>query len=90
MPAIDTDWPTVSACPAAVIVTTPVPLALAYGAGFVLAATVRLWNSTQHYRRAFMLLADPGRATIVNAGDLLITDGPAPREGWWEPSPACA
>jgi DNA-binding GntR family transcriptional regulator len=40
----------------------------------LLAATVRLWNSTQHYRRAFMLLADPGRATIVNAEHRLILD----------------
>lgn len=40
----------------------------------LLAATVRLWNSTQHYRRAFMLLASPDRAAIVNAEHRLILD----------------
>ncbi|MDX2707583.1 GntR family transcriptional regulator [Streptomyces sp. PA03-6a] len=38
------------------------------------AITERLWNSTQHYRRAFMVLADPDRATIVNAEHRLILD----------------
>ncbi len=27
----------------------------------------RLWNATQHYRRAFMLISGPGRRWIVNA-----------------------
>ena len=40
----------------------------------LLAITTRLWNSTQHYRRAFMLLASPDRATVVNAEHRLILD----------------
>ena len=36
--------------------------------------TTRLWNSTQHYRRAFMLLAAPGRADMVNAEHRLVLD----------------
>jgi DNA-binding GntR family transcriptional regulator len=40
----------------------------------LLAMTVRLWNSTQHYRRAFMVLTDPDRAAIVNAEHRLILD----------------
>lgn len=40
----------------------------------LLAITTRLWNSTQHYRRAFMLLADPSRRTIVNAEHRLLLD----------------
>lgn len=40
----------------------------------LLAMTERLWNSTQHYRRAFMVLADPDRAMIVNAEHRLILD----------------
>jgi DNA-binding GntR family transcriptional regulator len=40
----------------------------------LLATTVRLWNSTQHYRRAFMLLADNHRTEIVNAEHRLILD----------------
>ncbi|EPD68795.1 MULTISPECIES: GntR family transcriptional regulator [unclassified Streptomyces] len=42
--------------------------------GHLLAMTERLWNSTQHYRRAFMELADPHRADIVNAEHRLILD----------------
>ncbi|MFD7446688.1 GntR family transcriptional regulator [Streptomyces sp. NPDC059909] len=42
--------------------------------GHLLAMTERLWNSTQHYRRAFMMLADPDRAAIVNAEHRLILD----------------
>ncbi|MEJ8661025.1 MULTISPECIES: GntR family transcriptional regulator [Streptomyces] len=42
--------------------------------GHLLATTERLWNATQHYRRAFMVLADPDRATIVNAEHRLILD----------------
>lgn len=40
----------------------------------LLATTVRLWNSTQHYRRAFMLLAGPQRTTLVNAEHRLLLD----------------
>ena len=40
----------------------------------LLATTVRLWNSTQHYRRAYMLLAGNDRATIVNAEHRLLLD----------------
>lgn len=34
----------------------------------------RLWNSTQHYRRAFMLLNVPDRQWIVNAEHRLLLD----------------
>ena len=40
----------------------------------LLSFTVRLWNSTQHYRRAFMLLQGEDRMTIVNAEHRLILD----------------
>jgi DNA-binding GntR family transcriptional regulator len=40
----------------------------------LMTTTVRLWNSTQHYRRAFMLLAGNDRATIVNAEHRLLLD----------------
>lgn len=40
----------------------------------LLATTVRLWNATQHYRRAFMELGDHNRAAIVNAEHRLIID----------------
>lgn len=40
----------------------------------LLATTVRLWNSTQHYRRAFMLLAGPQRTELVNAEHRLLLD----------------
>lgn len=40
----------------------------------LLATTVRLWNSTQHYRRAFMLLAAADRTTVVNAEHRLLLD----------------
>ncbi|MFB7292147.1 GntR family transcriptional regulator [Actinacidiphila glaucinigra] len=40
----------------------------------LLAITERLWNSTQHYRRAFMVLTDPDRGAIVNAEHRLILD----------------
>lgn len=40
-----------------------------------LSSTVtRLWNSTQHYRRAFMTLASPDRRWIVNAEHRLLLD----------------
>ena len=35
---------------------------------------VRLWNSTQHYRRAFMEMAGPQRRWVVNAEHNLIID----------------
>lgn len=41
----------------------------------------RLWNSTQHYRRAFMLLSGPGRAWVVNAEHRLLLDAIARRDG---------
>jgi DNA-binding GntR family transcriptional regulator len=43
----------------------------------LLSTTVRLWNATQHYRRAFMLLTGPDRSdrlTLVNAEHRLILD----------------
>jgi DNA-binding GntR family transcriptional regulator len=38
------------------------------------AMVVRLWNSTQHYRRAFMYLTGPARRWVVNAEHRLILD----------------
>lgn len=35
---------------------------------------VRLWNTTQHYRRAFIALSGPGRMWIVNAEHRLLLD----------------
>ncbi|MFN8189131.1 MAG: GntR family transcriptional regulator [Nocardioidaceae bacterium] len=40
----------------------------------LLATTIRLWNSTQHYRRAFMTLAGTDRMSVVNAEHHLILD----------------
>jgi len=40
----------------------------------LLTATVRLWNSTQHYRRAFMMLEGNDRSGVVNAEHRLILD----------------
>ncbi|HET7900267.1 MAG TPA: GntR family transcriptional regulator [Candidatus Nanopelagicales bacterium] len=40
----------------------------------LLAMTTRLWNSTQHYRRAFMLLAGSDRSAVVNAEHRLLLD----------------
>jgi len=34
----------------------------------------RMWNATQHYRRAFMQLAGPGRQWVVNAEHRLLLD----------------
>jgi DNA-binding GntR family transcriptional regulator len=34
----------------------------------------RLWNTTQHYRRAFMQLSGPGRMWVVNAEHRLLLD----------------
>ena len=38
------------------------------------ATVTRLWNSTQHYRRAFMQLTGPGRMWVVNAEHRLLLD----------------
>ena len=38
------------------------------------ATVVRLWNATQHYRRAFMALTGPGRMWVVNAEHRLLLD----------------
>lgn len=46
----------------------------------LLATTVRLWNATQHYRRAFMLLAGHDRATVVNAEHRLLLDAVGRRD----------
>jgi DNA-binding GntR family transcriptional regulator len=35
---------------------------------------VRLWNSTQHYRRAFVQLTGPDRAWVINAEHRLLLD----------------
>ncbi len=40
----------------------------------LLATTIRLWNATQHYRRAFMLLTGADRMVIVNAEHRLLLD----------------
>jgi DNA-binding GntR family transcriptional regulator len=48
--------------------------------GMLLATTVRLWNSTQHYRRAFMLLAGNDRAAVVNAEHRLLLDAISRRD----------
>ena len=38
------------------------------------ASVTRLWNSTQHYRRAFMQFSGPSRRWVVNAEHSLILD----------------
>ncbi len=40
----------------------------------LMATVQRMWNATQHYRRAFMQLAGPGRQWIVNAEHRLLLD----------------
>jgi len=40
----------------------------------LLASVTRLWNSTQHYRRAFMMLTGENRRWIVNAEHRLLLD----------------
>lgn len=37
-------------------------------------SVLRLWNSTQHYRRAFMTIIDPSRRWVVNAEHNLLLD----------------
>lgn len=44
------------------------------GTDQLLASVTRLWNSTQHYRRAFMTINGPGRQWIVNAEHRLLLD----------------
>jgi len=41
----------------------------------------RLWNATQHYRRAFMSLAGPGRQWVVNAEHRLLLDALRRQDG---------
>jgi DNA-binding GntR family transcriptional regulator len=41
---------------------------------------VRLWNSTQHYRRAFVVLSGPDRMWVVNAEHRLILDALSRRD----------
>ncbi|MEN3269075.1 GntR family transcriptional regulator [Pseudonocardia sp.] len=38
------------------------------------AMVTRLWNSTQHYRRAFVSLSGPGRRWVINAEHRLLLD----------------
>jgi DNA-binding GntR family transcriptional regulator len=38
------------------------------------AVVTRLWNSTQHYRRAFVLRASPRRTWVINAEHRLLLD----------------
>ena len=40
----------------------------------LMASVDRLWNATQHYRRAFMTHTGPGRAWIVNAEHRLLME----------------
>ena len=40
----------------------------------LLGTVTQLWNATQHYRRAFMLVSGPGRRWIVNAEHSLLID----------------
>lgn len=40
----------------------------------LLTLTTRLWNSTQHYRRAFLSVAGQGRMWVVNAEHRLLID----------------
>lgn len=40
----------------------------------LMSMVVRLWNSTQHYRRAYVALGGPGRMWVVNAEHRLILD----------------
>lgn len=42
----------------------------------------RLWNSTQHHRRAFMQMGGPGRAWVVNAEHRLLLDAIARQDAY--------
>lgn len=44
------------------------------GTEHLLATVHRLWNATQHYRRAFMLLSGPERRWVVNCEHRLLLD----------------
>jgi DNA-binding GntR family transcriptional regulator len=48
--------------------------------GELLGSVTRLWNSTQHYRRAFMFLQADDRWPIVNAEHRLLLDAIARRD----------
>lgn len=43
-------------------------------------SVVRLWNSTAHYRRAFVQLSGPGRQWVINAEHRLLLDAVARRD----------
>lgn len=47
----------------------------------LMATVIRLWNASQHYRRAFMELAGPGRMWIVNAEHRLLMDALQRQDG---------
>jgi DNA-binding GntR family transcriptional regulator len=49
--------------------------------GELLNTVARLWNSTQHYRRAFMLSSGADRRWFVNAEHRLILDAISRRDG---------
>jgi DNA-binding GntR family transcriptional regulator len=49
-------------------------------AGELLSTVTRLWNSTQHYRRAFMLIGGADRRWFVNAEHRLILDAVSRRD----------
>lgn len=40
----------------------------------LMSMVIRLWNSTQHYRRAYVALGGPGRTWVINAEHRLILD----------------
>lgn len=46
----------------------------------LMASVTRLWNSTQHFRRAFMLNSGPDRRWIVNAEHRLLLDAISRRD----------
>ena len=43
-------------------------------------SVVRLWNSTAHYRRAFVTLSGPGRAWVIEAEHRLLLDAISRRD----------
>jgi DNA-binding GntR family transcriptional regulator len=47
----------------------------------VTSMVTRLWNSTQHYRRAFVSLSGPGRWWVINAEHRLLLDAIERRDG---------
>lgn len=44
-------------------------------------AVTRLWNTTQHYRRAYVSLSGPGRMWVVNSEHRLLLDAIQRRDG---------